>query len=322
MARSEDLIERLKRLHVDRSHGDPAPHKPLMLLAVLDLAEEGAIQHNRIEHAPRLIERFNDYWSALAPAGFQARSWLPFFHLRYDGFWELLPQPDAEQQLATVRSPKSSRQLHTVVSHAQLTDDAWTAIQSEDARLAMRSTLLATYFGEADRAKLQEAMREGREVSRFVDELLDRAHQEPFQIQHDEPPTATTTRPVRDRAFRRLIRQLYDETCSLCEMRLVTEEGHSVLEAAHIIPYAESFNDDPRNGLGLCPVHHWCYDEGLIGVSPDYVVVVSESLAESRPTEDRLIELRGRRAKVPGDESIQPAKEALEWHCKERMLTA
>lgn len=98
----EDLIEQLRHLHVDRSHGAPAPHKPLMLLGVLDLVEECIIEHNRIDHDSRLVERFNDYWAALAP------TWLPFFHLRFDGFWELTPRADADKQLATMRSCRSS----------------------------------------------------------------------------------------------------------------------------------------------------------------------------------------------------------------------
>jgi len=322
MARSADLIEQLGHLHVDRSHGPPAPHKPLMLLAILDLVEEGVIEQNYIEHAPRLIERFNHYWSVLDPVGFQARSWLPFFHLRYDGFWVLSPQEGADQQLVTLRSPKSNRQLHAVVSHAELTDEVWNLIQSEDVRKEMRSALLASYFSDEDQAKLNAAIREEKDISGYIEGLLDYALREPFQMQHDESPVSTTTRHVRDRAFRRLIRQLYDEACCMCELRLVTDDGHSVLEAAHIIPYAKSFNDDPRNGLGLCPVHHWCYDEGLIGISPNYVVTVSEALVETRPTENRLIRLRGQRARLPRDESLQPAREALERHCQEHSIPA
>jgi len=31
----------------------------------------------------------------------------------------------------------------------------------------------------------------------------------------------------------------------------------SLVEAAHIIPFGESQNDKPDNGLALCPNHHW-----------------------------------------------------------------
>src|SRR5579872_1743544 len=37
------LLNRLARLKTDRARGDPAPHKPLLLLAVMDLIESGRI---------------------------------------------------------------------------------------------------------------------------------------------------------------------------------------------------------------------------------------------------------------------------------------
>jgi putative restriction endonuclease len=41
----------LARLKVDRASGDPAPHKPLLLLVVLDLAEQGLLPPEELEPA-------------------------------------------------------------------------------------------------------------------------------------------------------------------------------------------------------------------------------------------------------------------------------
>jgi hypothetical protein len=136
---------------------------------------------------------------ALERPGFQARSWLPFFHLRREGFWSLSAQADAESRLGTMVSPKSNRQLHDVVSHAALNDEAWSQIQSSEARVAMRSILLTTYFGDEEQAKLLGAMRDEDDLRSYIAELLDCAPRESFQIRHDEPLTATRTQPVRDR---------------------------------------------------------------------------------------------------------------------------
>lgn len=40
-------LNRIGKLRVNRNHGKPAPHKPLLLLAVIDLIEQGAIQNNQ-----------------------------------------------------------------------------------------------------------------------------------------------------------------------------------------------------------------------------------------------------------------------------------
>src|SRR4051812_30832234 len=41
MATPEQWMAKLARLKVDKARGDPAPHKPLLLLIVLELAEQG-----------------------------------------------------------------------------------------------------------------------------------------------------------------------------------------------------------------------------------------------------------------------------------------
>ena len=43
-----------------------------------------------------------------------------------------------------------------------------------------------------------------------------------------------------------------------------TIDGHTAVDAAHIIPWSISHNDDPRNGLALCKLCHWSFDEGLL----------------------------------------------------------
>jgi putative restriction endonuclease len=66
----------------------------------------------------------------------------------------------------------------------------------------------------------------------------------------------------------------------MCGLRLMTPDGHTVLRAAHVVPYTTSFNDDPRNGLGFRPRHHWCFGEALMGIGRAYEISVSNALDE------------------------------------------
>ncbi len=43
-----------------------APHKPLMLLTVIDLIESGDISDGWIRYDVRLVSRFRDYWELTA----------------------------------------------------------------------------------------------------------------------------------------------------------------------------------------------------------------------------------------------------------------
>ena len=43
MQSSDKWLEKLSKLRRDRAKGDPAPHKPLLLLVIFDLAQEGLL---------------------------------------------------------------------------------------------------------------------------------------------------------------------------------------------------------------------------------------------------------------------------------------
>ncbi len=67
----------------------PAPHKPLLLLSIIDLAESGKILGRVLTRTPELVLRFRALGTLVAerwPTRLQLR--LPFYHLRTQGFWQ------------------------------------------------------------------------------------------------------------------------------------------------------------------------------------------------------------------------------------------
>ena len=68
-----------------------APYKPLLLLSVLDLAAQGALPVNLVELTPDLGDLFARYWQQVMPPDRRGSLAMPFFHLRSDGFWHLVP---------------------------------------------------------------------------------------------------------------------------------------------------------------------------------------------------------------------------------------
>ena len=107
--------------------------------------------------------------------------------------------------------------------------------------------------------------------------LLGRVH-EPFAL---EAPAADRQYRVEARsvAFRRIVVEAYTHACALCGVRLLTPEGRTAVVAAHIVPWRVTHNDDPRNGLALCGLHHWTFDEGLVTVDRRYTVKVSPAVS-------------------------------------------
>jgi len=51
-----------------------APHKPFLLLSVIDLIAQGRITQNLIEPSYELVDTFNTYWASIIPPGSTSRA--------------------------------------------------------------------------------------------------------------------------------------------------------------------------------------------------------------------------------------------------------
>src|SRR5436309_9483025 len=93
MATSEQWIAKFAKLNLDRARGDPAPHKPLLLLVILELAEQGLLPKDVLGLTPELAFRFCTYWSIVVHRRNQRPDVrYPFFHLSSDGIWSPLDE--------------------------------------------------------------------------------------------------------------------------------------------------------------------------------------------------------------------------------------
>jgi putative restriction endonuclease len=75
----------------------------------------------------------------------------------------------------------------------------------------------------------------------------------------------------REASFRHRVLAAYHEACCMCGLQL------ELVEAAHIVPVMVSGStDETCNGLALCAGHHLAYDRAVVGVEPDYQVIVND----------------------------------------------
>ncbi|MDH4207105.1 MAG: hypothetical protein OEV45_16415 [Desulfobacteraceae bacterium] len=79
-----------------------APHKPFLLLSIMDLIAQGSITQNFIEPSFELLDTFNTYWNSIMPLGSKTSMAYPFPKLKTDGFWHLEPNPGYQNQRETV----------------------------------------------------------------------------------------------------------------------------------------------------------------------------------------------------------------------------
>jgi putative restriction endonuclease len=122
---------------------------------------------------------------------------------------------------------------------------------------------------------------------------------------------------LHQRRFRGRVLFAYSNRCTICQLKEVR-----LLDAAHIAGDLEDRGEPVvSNGLSLCSIHHRAFDQGLVGVSPDYEVRVSRRLLEEedgpmlellKGFHERPIELPSRRAWRPDRERLAERFERFE----------
>ena len=85
------------------------------------------------------------------------------------------------------------------------------------------------------------------------------------------------TRPFRDSAFSRQVKEAYDDTCAITGLQIKNGGGRSEVQAAHIRPVKDRGPDSIRNGIALSGTVHWMFDRGLISLDEDYSILIAEN---------------------------------------------
>jgi putative restriction endonuclease len=289
-----------------------APHKPILLLAVLDLFEQGSLPTNLIQLTPELGELFAYYWHRIRPPSQRGQITYPFYHLQSDGFWQLLPRPGQEAALKVYRPNAGLTALQNLVLGASLDEALYALLCATEPRQLLRSALIESYFAPELHPVLREQSAANTAAYQYSQELLEQA-----RTSRTVRETAVDEKPYRDQGFRRAIVIAYDHRCAICGLRILTAEGHTAVAAAHIIPWSLSHNDDPRNGLALCHLCHWTFDKGLVTFNDRYQLQPSPQLAAQPNIPGHLLTFAGRSLVGPSDGTLWPFVESIRWHRRE-----
>ncbi len=315
-------LNKFSHLRTDRTGGwtaatqGQAPHKPILLLSMLDLFAQGRLTNNLIEITPELGELFAAYWSKVLPER-RGNLALPFFHLRSGGFWHLLPQPGKESALEAARQIDTLNQLSKLILGARLDEELFQLLQTVETRNALRTALIQTYFAPEFHSDLLTLGEINLQAFVYSQHLIEQARQKV----KDKPGEDDAYLPaVRDQGFRKAVVRIYDHRCAFCGVRMLTSDGHTAVEAAHIIPWSLVGRvmpypiDDPHNGMALCRLCHWSFDEGLMGVSTRYQVLISGEMRIIQNLPGHLQNLENRPIIGPVEPDLWPYVESIEWH--------
>lgn len=293
---------------VSKEYGQ-APHKPILLLSVLDEIQRGAYPDGLIIITPELVATFRSYFDALVlPGHWLPRMENPFRYLYQDGFWNFIANGVV---VAPENRTYTLNQLSNDFDGVRLAPDLALLVQNSVAINALRKQLLAVCFHktENDVQKVPVAQILDYEVEKLKAEAQSKFRVKKVKESGDDGYF------VRHALFPRVIKNLYNDQCCVCGLAARTEKGSGIVDGAHILPFAEFHSDHPRNGLALCKNHHWGFDSGWFSITETYKVKVSPHLQNAVgyiTAETKIL--------LPQNALYHPEPAALQWHQDNKLL--
>ena len=300
-----------------------APHKPVLLLAVIKGIEAGEINSCRIFITPELVIDFREIWDLVVATPHKPKFSLPFFHLKSEPFWRLVCKPGTEILLTSSNSIQSFRALDTAIEYAEIDEDLFRLLSDPVSREILRQELMSRYFPDAGKIARpytlindlqRQILNDDPETYRKRIEEIERSNPE------DE---AEEELLVRSALFKREIPRIYNYQCAISGMRVTTPANVQIsaqmVDACHIRPFADFKDDTIGNGLSLSPNLHRAFDRGLVTINDDFIVRVSPAIIEA-DSPYSLRQFEGKHISLPEDPKHYPLIQNLVWHRKERWL--
>lgn len=261
----EQLLIGLKSLKRGPTPFGYAPYKPIFILTLLDLLDAGTGIDNRFYLNQELVGTFHQNLIRFASDAFQEGFAQPFYHLQNDKiegmtFWKVVPKARHK-----VDGPiKSFKTLTEVVNYAALSPEAFFLLANRENRILIRDILLKTYFPTYQKtsgiAKLENSY-----LKNLQDYVLNEVPKV-MRLQVAEEELVY----VRNWSFKKLVPQIYQNTCAITGMSVGSIQGKSLIDACHIVPFSQDQDDRVSNGIALCPNLHRAFDSGWVSIDQDY----------------------------------------------------
>lgn len=120
-----------------------------------------------------------------------------------------------------------------------------------------------------------------------------------------------TVQRIKQHFFRRAVLSSYRGRCCMSGL-----SDSRLLMASHIVPWSRDKANrlNPGNGLCLSAIHDRAFDKGLISLTDDYSIIVSDELKRCNDifVKQVLLPLNGQRIESP--QRFTPQPEFVAWH--------
>lgn len=314
-------IKAFSHLRQDRArskdYGGPAPHKPVLLLSVIDMIGRGQIASRVIKITPELVLSFKTHWSLLVDTQYLMNLALPFYHLHNESseFWHLTAHSGYEKSMESGR--KSFNSLVQVIESAEINQDLYDLLADQHNRNLFIHVLLQTYFPEKMSFYLN-SNRDSQENIHAIEKKITESSPIEYVTEYDN--IDDEERFIRGGIFKKVVPRIYNYTCCVSGWRMDALADIQLIDACHIIPFKFSHNDTISNGIPLCPNLHRAFDRGLFSIDQDFRVIVSDKFIETENHPYSIKQFQGKKICLPEDPKFCPNPANFGWHRENRLL--
>ncbi len=311
-------LHKLTHLRRDNKYGG-APHKPIMILSVISNIEIGLIKSNKIYITPELVGVFKDLWSNLVESERHHCIFaLPFYHLRTEEFWNLISKKGFEKAVQSKIAMKSFSNLQSAINYAEIDIELYNFLNQNEEREILKNAVLDKYFPNS---RNNFPNNNGTE---YLNNLENDILNEPSEIYKKkllklenelQNESFEEEKFIRGNIFKRQVPIIYRNTCAISGLQINAIFNVSLIDACHIIPFSNSYDDTITNGISLTPTLHRAFDRGLISIDDNFRVIVSNKFNENNiESQYSIRQFEGKEILLPDKEKHFPNLENLNWH--------
>lgn len=281
-----------------------SPCKPLLLLAVIDMAANGSLKKNCIEPSFELALIYNRYWQAIASSNTDNNLVSTFLALEEDGFWKMTGKGKMNSSINTMRKLLKS------YAGAKIHPDISPLLTNVSTRKKLRETLITTYFSGDTHPALLDVALINHGAALYSKELVSGAPEPSIKTGRDEK----IDQQIAELGFDAAMVRLYDHRCAICGIKLMTPEGQTAVKGVHIVPWHISKDDHPNNGMALCEICSWSFKNGLLGVNEKNKVIIPTATRLNGNLPGHMLIFKDKRLAKPKPKEFQPSQANLAWH--------
>jgi putative restriction endonuclease len=307
---------KFEKLRRDFKNGG-APHKPILLISLIQAFQNGFYSTSEIHILPELVGLYKSNWKSLVKTNHQCLFTLPFYHMNTEPFWELIPNKGCELWIKSKSPMRSFSNLATAIQCAIIDYELKELFLKKVESNILLHFLLDTYFAETEGNFISDS---GNSYISDIENQILNESEETYKVRllqirkeldNDEFQEEVF---VRKNIFKKEIPKIYNYTCCISGLRIDAGDNISMIDACHIIPFSESFNDTISNGIALCPNLHRALDRGLISIDNNFRVLINKRFSEPFQTVYNIKQFEGVSISLPDNYTYYPSFESLTHH--------